>query len=254
MWRWLRITVLLTLLVLVTGTTLLDRMRTTDWDSPLRVGIFPVSADGSAAAAAYIANLGPESFAAIGKFLEREAQRAGLALREPARITLYAPVSKPPPLLLPGSGAAATGWWSLKLRYYAWRAARATPAQIRLFVLFHDPQRSPQVPHSLGLQKGLIGVVHAFADREMSGANQIVIAHELLHTLGATDKYDLATSLPRWPEGYAEPAARPRYPQRRAELMAGRRALSASEAEMPDSLDDVLIGPETAREIHWPVP
>ena len=28
----------------------------------------------------------------------------------------------------------------------------------------------------------------------MDGANDVVIAHELLHTLGATDKYDPATT------------------------------------------------------------
>jgi len=32
-----------------------------------------------------------------------------------------------------------------------------------------------------------------------------VIAHELLYTLNATDKYDLNTGLPIFPNGYAEP-------------------------------------------------
>jgi hypothetical protein len=33
--------------------------------------------------------------------------------------------------------------------------------------------------------------------------------------------------------------------------MAGRRALSASEWEMPRSLTRVVVGPETALEIRW---
>ena len=82
----------------------------------------------------------------------------------------------------------------------------------------------------------------------------MVIAHEILHTLGATDKYDPETLQPLFPQGYAEPERNPRFPQSRAEIMAGRRASSEREAEMPDSLDETVVGPQTAREIHWPEP
>ena len=59
--------------------------------------------------------------------------------------------------------------------------------------MYHDPSTLQTVPDSHGMQKGLIGVVHAFAQRPMAGTNNIVITHELLHTLGATDKYDPGT-------------------------------------------------------------
>jgi hypothetical protein len=49
----------------------------------------------------------------------------------------------------------------------------------------------------------------------------------------------------------ADPDQKPLYPQTRAEIMAGRRALSETDAEIPDSLKDVVIGPLTAQEIHW---
>jgi len=107
------------------------------------------------------------------------------------------------------------------------------------------------VPDSHGLQKGLIGVVHAFAEQGMAGGNNIVIAHELMHTLGATDKYDLGTGAPLDPIGLGDPDRRPLYPQTRAEIMAGRRALSATDFEMPVSLRDVVVGPATATEIRW---
>jgi hypothetical protein len=110
---------------------------------------------------------------------------------------------------------------------------------------------SESVPHSLGMQKGLIGVVHAFADRRMNGSNNIVIAHETMHTVGATDKYDLETGAPTYPGGYGEPALSPRFPQRYAEIMAGQRAISATAQEMPETLRDVLVGPQTAEEIGW---
>jgi len=114
--------------------------------------------------------------------------------------------------------------WSLSLRYYAARAAvvPSGPAPpIRLFVVYHDPALTPRVPHSAGLDKGLIGVAHVFAVARMSGSNHVVVAHELLHTLGATDKYDPATDAPLFPDGFGDPQQEPRYPQARAEIMAG---------------------------------
>lgn len=77
------------------------------------------------------------------------------------------------------------------------------------------------------------------------------MAHELLHTLGATDKYDLATNLPIYPAGYANPDAQPLHPQNAAELMAGRIALKESKAEMPISLSGTVVGLTTAAEIGW---
>jgi hypothetical protein len=73
----------------------------------------------------------------------------------------------------------------------------------------------------------------------------------LLHTLGATDKYDLHSTQPIYPDGYAEPNATPRYPQRFAELMGGRVPISPTASEIPDSLNDVLMGRITAAEIGW---
>jgi hypothetical protein len=101
------------------------------------------------------------------------------------------------------------------------------------------------------LQKGLVGVVHAYAQRAMTRTNNVVIAHEILHTLGATDKYDPASLAPLYPAGYAEPDLQPRYPQRLTEIMAGRYAVDETTFEMPESLTDVRAGDETAREIRW---
>ena len=56
----------------------------------------------------------------------------------------------------------------------------------------------------------------------------MVIAHELLHTVGATDKYDPAANESSPPEGYAEPDKIPFFPQTFVGLMAGRIPLSAA--------------------------
>jgi hypothetical protein len=77
------------------------------------------------------------------------------------------------------------------------------------------------------------------------------MAHEVLHTLGATDKYDPVTNMPIFPFGYAEPDRAPLHPQDKAELMGGRVPRSPREAEIPRDLSQVVIGPATALEIGW---
>jgi hypothetical protein len=81
----------------------------------------------------------------------------------------------------------------------------------------------------------------------------IVAAHELFHTIGATDKYDAQgnTSIPA---GLVEPDKVPRYPQDYVEIMARFRPTSATAGELPDTLGDLAVGPVTAREIGWSAP
>jgi hypothetical protein len=57
--------------------------------------------------------------------------------------------------------------------------------------------------------------------------------------------------LPLHPAGFAEPDKMPLYPQAAAEIMAGRIAWSTTVARMPGSLDEVVVGPATTREIRW---
>lgn len=257
MWRILRIAVLLLVLVAVASQAWLDRTSTRDWSEPLWVGIFPIGADDDPVTEAYLGALQPTAFEAIEQFFEAEAREYGIDVERPVHIELYPNPRQHPPELPAQAGWLRTAAWSLAMRWYAWRVTAAiegAPPNIRLFVQYHAPQRLEVLPHSLGLSKGLMGVVHAYADRGHEGGNNVVIAHELLHTLGATDKYDLATLLPLYPDGYAEPAREPRHPQPFAEIMAGRRALSTREAEMPASLAETLIGPATAREIAWSAP
>jgi hypothetical protein len=253
MWRRLRITVLLLILAFVALNTYFDRVYSTDWDSPLRVAVFPIDADGSAVSERYIRQLSSDSFAEIETFFEQEAQQYGLQMERPIRLSLAPPLAESPPALAPDAGMLAAAAWSLRMRFWAWRVdapPRVAP-DIKLFVLYHDPAISPAVPHSLGVQKGLFGVVHLFADDGMQGSNDAVMAHELLHTLGATDKYDLLTNQPLQPDGYAEPDRDPLYPQSFAELMGGRIPESSTESIVPESLQQVLVGARTASEIGW---
>ena len=112
-------------------------------------------------------------------------------------------------------------------------------------------QKHASIPRRVGIDRGMIGLINAYASRAMAGSNAVIITHELLHTLGATDKYDPASGLPTFPQGYAEPERAPRHPQVFAEIMGGRIPLADHRADIPDSLDQTLIGDVTAGEIGW---
>jgi len=253
-WRVLRIAVLLLVLAIAAYSTLYDRLSTTDWDKTLWIGVFPVNAGNSDVSARYMTDLTTAQLADIEQFINNEARRYGVGIDRPVRVDLYPTVNELPPPRDPDAGMFANIVWSLKLRLYARRNSHPpgrAPPQVRVFVLYHDPSFSQEVPHSVGLQKGLVGVVHAWADPAMARSNNVVIAHEILHTLGATDKYDPVTLAPLYPGGYAQPQREPRYPQALAEIMAGRYAIDAQNFEMPESLAEVVVGDATAAEIRW---
>ena len=257
MWRNIRILALLLVLGAVALEQWLERVHTQSWQQTLWVGVYPLNADGSRVAQSYIEALRREDFVAIETFFAREAHRYGVRVDEPVHVELYPQGRELPPELARGAGPLGIAWWSLRLRWYATHASTVpgrVPSRIRLFVLYHDPAKLERAPDSHGMQKGLVGVVHAFATGAMTDANDIVIAHELLHTVGASDKYDLATGEPLNPIGYGDPAQQPLYPQAEAEIMAVRRALSPQESEMPRTLRSEVVGPATALEIRWTRP
>ena len=249
----LRIVALLSVLLVVALKNWQDRYLSTRWHDPLYVAVYPIAADESPATRAYLAGLDPERLKAIDRFFGREAARYGLYTGEPIRTRLRAELRESPPPREANAGVLATALWSLRLRYWAWRVSGHAhePEDIRMFVLYHDPALTPSVPHSLGLRQGLIGVVYAFAASEMDGSNDVVIAHELLHTVGATDKYNPINDAPRFPIGFGDPAQQPLYPQLSAEVMAGRRMLAPDTWQQAESLDEVVVGPATALEIRW---
>ena len=139
------------------------------------------------------------------------------------------------------------------MRWWAYRNAdtKGAGTQVKLFLIYFDPALNSRLGHSTGLQKGLIGRVNVFASRDMASQNNVVIAHEFLHTLGATDKYDPATNQPIFPDGYALPDQVPLLPQRYAEIMGGRTPVTQTVAEQPAGLHETLIGEKTAMEINW---
>lgn len=248
----IRIAILLYILLFVAGGEFLTKRFAKAWERTLTVHVYPIAA--TAATNGYVDALQADEFRELEAFVAAEARRYGVTLERPLRVRLAPRLDEPPPALARDASLPGVAWWSLRMRWHAivveWRND-APRADIVVFAQYHDGEAEPVLDRSLALEKGLIAVANLFADSGARGANQVVLAHEILHTLGATDKYDLATNLPRYPDGFAAPLADPLYPQQRAELMAGRIALGQRAAAIPESLRETVIGPVTALEIGW---
>jgi hypothetical protein len=250
----LRIAVLLYVLLFVAAAQFFTTQYTTDWDAPLWVDIYTVAGDGDPVTRRYIDNLRANEFADAEAFLAREAERHGVTLEQPFKFRIIGEHAAGVPQLAPRAGSLGILWWSLRMRWLATRLrweSDGPSGDIIVFAVFHEPSEGIALDRSTALNKGLIAVANLFADRSAHGTNQIVVAHELLHTLRATDKYSPTSNAPLYPDGYAAPEARPLLPQTKAELMAGRIPLDEQRADMPASLREVVIGPATAREIGW---
>lgn len=253
MFKAVRISILLFILFFVVVSTWLTQARSTDWNNSLWVKIYPINADGSTEATQYIEHLEIRHFEGIEAFLARETERYAHGVKRPVRIELGTQVREQPPEIPAEPNLFSIVMWSLKMR---WWSGSVTDAQdniepdVRIFVRYHRPDLAVTLENSVGLQKGMVGIVNGYASRRHRGTNNVIIAHEFLHTLGATDKYSPVDGQPIGPDGIAEPDRKPLYPQRYAEIMGGRIALNEDDSEIPSSLKYAVIGPLTASEIN----
>jgi len=250
--RYVRILILLTVLLAVAGVRAWERRHVTSWQSPLKVVIYPVRGEESEEMAEYVRNLDLDRFTPIADFIRQQGARYSTQRSPGLEITLGREVMELPPVPPTQRSLFGNMLWSLKLRYYAFKQSGFSPmlGVVRMFVIYHPGVPGQALDHSFGIREGMIGLVHAFGLPEQDAQNNVVIAHELLHTLGATDKYG-AQGLPLYPQGFAEEKDGPHYPQRKAEIMAGKIPLSAKRVRMPSGLEECVIGYRTAYEIHW---
>jgi hypothetical protein len=252
MFKKLRIFILLIILATAIQQIFLDKADL-DWKDNFYVAVYPINADASAEVGAYIKTLTRDDFEPIAEYFAEEGARFKLAKSRPIEVQLGEVVTDIPPAPPQNGSLLDTIIWSLKFRLFAFNNSPKVNVKpdIKLYLLFYNPATSPVLSHSTAIAQGRIGRVNLFGDTAYNKQNLVITAHELLHTLTATDKYDLATTLPAYPDGYAEPDKQPRYPQDFAELMGGRVPESDSKAEIPKSLAQTLIGEKTAREIGW---
>lgn len=250
----IRIAILLYILLFVAAGHYLTAARSTAWERTLRVTVHAVNGDGSNAAGARAGSLQRGDFESIERFFTVEAARHGVSIQQPIRFDVASGTKVELPTLAKDLSMLDAVIFSLRLRWAAtvaeWQSDLPS-ADITLFAVYHDGESKPMLERSVGLDKGMVVVANLFSARSAAGSNDVIVAHELLHTLGATDKYDPRSNMPRFPDGYADPDARPLLPQKEAELMAGRIAVTEHTAEVPRSLRDVVVGPTTAAEIGW---
>lgn len=223
------------------------------WHEPLQVIVYPINGDDSLQTHNYINTLTDDSYADIEAWIAREAKRYQLALDRPLQIALGDRVDSMPPALPENQNMLSVLWWGLRLRHWVFFNTpddQSNLRRIRVFVAYHAGEDDKPLQHSVGLQKGLIGVVHAFSLQQQNAQNNIVIAHEILHTVGATDKYAWGGA-PAFPQGFANARRVPLYPQRYAEIMAGKIPVSPYSSYMATSLRSTQINPITAQEIAW---
>lgn len=230
----------------------MDERRLASWERPVWVTVYPLVTDNNPATREYAESVQASTFAGVNRFFERGLRLYGVVLTPPFNFQI-APVSDAlPPAIPDGHSVFSVALWSLKMRWWVWRMQRNDglfAADMQLFVFYHARGAVSEMKVSVGMRKGKYGLAKAYIGTDMQEQNNVVIAHELLHVLGATDKYLGATGNPEFPDGYADPERQPLFPQPGAEIMGGRIPLSPDESIMPASLDQCRIGRKTAEEV-----
>ncbi|MEM8843971.1 MAG: hypothetical protein AAGB35_02915 [Pseudomonadota bacterium] len=249
-----RILFLLAILGVVAFSAKNQQLVTQGWYKPLDIVVYPINPNNSLIVQQYIDSLNNYSFQEIDKFVSRESKKYNIITSRPTRTRLGQTLTELPPTAPPpGSNILTNAFWSLKLRFWIWQHAPDEADDdflVRMFVLYHDPKKFGKLEHSVGLQKGLVGIVNAYGVKSQASQNNMVIVHEFFHTVGASDKYG-ANGHPVIPNGLGDPNKSPRYPQSKAEIMAGRKAISANTSKMPTSFKEMIVGEKTAQEIGW---
>ncbi|MGI9284925.1 MAG: hypothetical protein ACR2P1_06020 [Pseudomonadales bacterium] len=254
--RYSRYLILLLILLAITVHNAYVYTSVRSWQRTLSVMVYPSNGDGLASTDEYIQSLTKQNIEEIARFINSEANRYGVKDVQAIDVQLSAEKFGSPPRLPRKRNVFSNIYWSLYFRGWAnfqLYTSEANVPDIALFAVFFDPKYTERLGHSIGLAGSMIAVINVFADRQYQGSNNVVITHELLHTVGASDKYDATTNLPLFPQGFANPEKSPVYPQTQAEIMGGRIPLSADRAVMPSSLQEIIVGRRTALEMHWPV-
>ena len=189
--------------------------------------------------------------------LKREFSRYRDAGMPPIRFFVYGPITAPPPPApMTDNGLLDRVVDGVARRVYAERINRIAETPLigfdsRIYLELHPPSdASFRFVEGFSEQGGRHGFVSVQLDGEMIDFALFVAVHELFHTLGATDKYD-DSGRTMLPFGLADPTQQPQFPQLRADVMAHGRPVAPGVDDLPDSLDELGVGPSTARELRW---
>jgi hypothetical protein len=146
---------------------------------------------------------------------------------------------------------------SVRDTFERWRWTRRVDARAgvdssaydaRIYLVMKRPAHGLAFVEGESEYGGRVGVAQVDIDPEMVDLSLFVAAHELMHTLGASDKYDDRGNA-MYPGGFAQPTTP--YPQPGAEVMARNVPLPNGSERPPSTLSELFVGDSTAREIGW---
>lgn len=255
--KWVRVAVLLGVLVSL-GVWGLSRQRSREqrlgWKRPLNVAVV-LLAHGEVKPE--VTQAWSEGLERLQGWMEREAARYHLGVRRPVELHLVGPTKADGlELAPPGEGLVdrALGAWHLSRELARVdKAAGVVPSRwdARIYVSL-EPTESEDERFVEGMAEagGSVGLVRGvLKDTELT-LELTAVAHELFHCLGAADAYDRGGHA-LVPQGMVEPQRQPLYPQVAAEVMVGEVPLGPQLGRLPDSLDEVRVGPATAAALRW---
>jgi len=231
-----------------------DRRERNSWQRPLQVGFVllragPVSDEAMLSLRARVADLEAH--------LRSEFQYWTNDDREPFRFSLYGPldIDTPPPESYSDKLTDLAYFAYQQWRYLREVDKRADVPRSQLdsrIYLVVRPANPGELQFVEGQseQGGRIGIVGVQLDESMVDFALFVATHELMHTLGASDKYD-ELGHATVPDGLAEPDRVPTYPQEFIEVMARNRPIAPDVEEPPAGLEELRVGQKTAQEIGW---
>ncbi|PVZ72230.1 hypothetical protein [Pelagibaculum spongiae] len=250
--KWLRISILLVVLVLVAGQQFLGKQRVSSWDEPVWIAIYPLISD-DREAQHFIDTLSIADLKPLERWFAKESERYGMLFQRPIQLHLMPTVNAPSPPEAPADRSPwKVAYWSLELRYWAWKYLDdGFPTHSKIVMKVY-PKSIEKLPgHSTGLEKLKLGIVKIRGNRIELPYLRFLIGHELLHTLGASDKYSYADHSPYYPAAFLEPDKKPLYPQNFAEIMAGVIPKTSKTWQPTNKLSLIKVGDDTAREIGW---
>lgn len=223
------------------------------WERPLRVALILLekSPVDPAAFAAFEAGIDR-----LEDALAREFRRYGGTF-EPFSFEAFGPV--PEPVVPPLAPVAPSIFDALTFSLSLGKFARTCDAAVglegsydgKIYVRLSAPQSTERAfVEGSSEDGGVIAVTNIELGEHSADFGLFVISHELMHLLGARDRYapDGTTLIP---EGLGEPDQDPLYPQLTAEIMAHGRVLAPGREVAPGHLDELRVGASTAREIGW---
>ena len=232
-----------------------SRRARTEWERPVSVAVALVQ-------------LGPVDQSALDALRARfpalearfasEYHRYGRGqLARPVTFTVYGPVnvdrSAPddPDASIPSLAQHAYDLWRWTRAVDEGSALPARDFDSRIYLVVRAPRdRGRQWVDGSSELGGRVGVARVELDVSAVDLALFVVSHEFLHTLGASDKYDV-TGRALIPDGLVEPDRIPRFPQRYAEVMARNLVLAPGDERPPESIAELGVGIATAREIGW---